>query len=150
MLAGFLLGIVHDRRLMREAHADIAIRWFIGCGLHDRLPDHSSLTRIRQRWGEARFREIFLRTVSACLDAGIAKGEVMHVDATLIRADAGWESLVDRHADAAAEADGESKKADTTDNGSKKASTTDGDACMAKGSRCPPRTLLQAAHGRRR
>ena len=81
MLAGFLLGIVHDRRLMREAQVNIAIRWFIGCGLHERLPDHSSLTRIRQRWVDARFRRIFERTVSACVEAGIAKGEVVHVDA---------------------------------------------------------------------
>ena len=30
MLAGFLLGIVHDRRLMREAGVNLAIRWFAG------------------------------------------------------------------------------------------------------------------------
>ena len=42
MLAGLLLGIVHDRKLMREAHVNIAIRWFIGYGLHEALPDHSS------------------------------------------------------------------------------------------------------------
>jgi transposase len=74
MLAGFLLGIVHDRRLMREAQVNIAIRWFAGYGLHETLPDHSSLTRIRQRWGPERFRRIFERTVKACLDARIAKG----------------------------------------------------------------------------
>jgi len=43
MLAGFLLGIVHDRRLMREAQVNLAIRWFAGYGLHEALPDHSSL-----------------------------------------------------------------------------------------------------------
>ena len=75
MLAGFLLGLVHDRRLMREAAVNVAIRWFCGFGLTERLPDHSSLTRIRQRWGEARFRRIFERTVAACVGAGIAKGE---------------------------------------------------------------------------
>jgi len=65
MLAGFLHGIVQDRRLMRgearpatgsrgEAErVNLAIRWFIGYGLHEALPDHSSLTRIRQRWDEA-------------------------------------------------------------------------------------------------
>ena len=63
MLAGFLLGIVHDRRLMREAQVNLAIRWFAGFGLNDRLPDHSSLTGIRQRWGPDRFRRIFERTV---------------------------------------------------------------------------------------
>jgi len=84
MLAGFLLGIVHDRRLMREAQVNIAIRWFAGYGLHETLPDHSSLTRIRQRWGPERFRRIFERTVRACLDARIAKGEIVHIDASLI------------------------------------------------------------------
>jgi hypothetical protein len=44
---------VHDRRLMREAQVNLAIRWFCGYGLHEALPDHSSLTRIRQRWGVA-------------------------------------------------------------------------------------------------
>lgn len=99
MLAGMLLGYVHDRRLLREAQAHLAVRWFIGYGLHEDLPDHSSLTRIRQRWGAARFKEIFRRTVQSCLDAGLAKGEVVHVDASLIRADVSWESLAERHAD---------------------------------------------------
>ena len=75
MLAGFPLGVMHDRRLMREAQADIAGRWIIDRGLHDRLPEHSSLTRIRQRRSEARFWTIFRRTVSACLEAGTANGE---------------------------------------------------------------------------
>src|SRR6056297_3248937 len=103
MLAGFLIGIVHDRRLMREAQVNLAIRWFAGFGLQDRLPDHSSLTRIRQRWGAERFRRIFERSVKACVAAGIAKGEVVHVDASLIRADVAWESLAERHLEEVAE-----------------------------------------------
>ncbi len=100
MLAGFLLGIVHDRRLMREAQVNITIRWFAGYGLFEVLPSHSSLTRLRQRWGAERFRTIFTRTVQACIAAKIARGEVVHVDATLIRADVSWESLGEQHADA--------------------------------------------------
>ena len=100
MLAGFLLGLVHDRRLIREAEVNLAIRWFAGYGLQEVLPHHSSLTRIRQRWGAERFRKIFARTVQACVAAGIARGEVVHLDATLIRADVSWESLAVRHADA--------------------------------------------------
>ena len=30
MLAGFFQGIVHDRKLMREAQVNLAIRWFAG------------------------------------------------------------------------------------------------------------------------
>jgi transposase len=100
MLAGFLLGIVHDRRLMREAQVNLAIRWFAGYGLHEALPDHSSLTRIRQRWGAERFRRVFARTVQACVAAGIAKGEVVHIDSSLVRADVSWGAIASRHAGA--------------------------------------------------
>jgi IS5 family transposase len=74
------------------------MRWFAGYRLHEQLPDHSSLTRIRQRWGEERFRRVFARTVQACIAAGLVDGETVHVDATLIRADVSWESVVERHA----------------------------------------------------
>lgn len=109
MLAGFLLGVVHDRRLMRAAQVNLAIRWFAGFGLNERLPDHSSLTRIRQRWGAERFRRIFERTVQDCVTAGIAKGEVVHVDASLIRADVSWDSLVVRHVEAVRSANDDAK-----------------------------------------
>lgn len=138
MLAGFLLGLVHDRRLMREAQVNVAIRWFVGYGLHEELPDHSSLTRIRQRWGAERFRNIFQRTVQACIAAKIAKGEIVHVDASLIRADVSWESLAERHVDEVATAN----EAETTVARSsqqtgrlKKICVTDPDASMATNGR---------------
>ena len=137
MLAGLLLGIVHDRRLMREAQVNIAIRWFIGYGLHERLPDHSSLTRIRQRWGERRFREIFQRTVRACLEAKVATAEVVHIDASLVRADVSWESLVERHVDEVMtenrgeeEVEGEKNRGGRRGK-SRKVSRTDADASLA-------------------
>ncbi len=97
MLAGFFHGVVHDRKLMREAQVNIAYRWFAGYELDEELPDHSSLTRIRQRWGEERFRKIFERSVTQCAQAGLVEGDVVHVDASLIRADVSWRSLVRRH-----------------------------------------------------
>lgn len=97
MLAGLLCGIVHDRALLREAQVNLAIRWFIGYRLHEALPDHSSLSRIRQRWGAERFRAVFQRSVGCCLEAGLVVGDVVHVDATLIRADVSWDSLALGH-----------------------------------------------------
>ena len=64
MLAGFFRGIVHDHQLMREARVNIAILWFAGFRLGEKLPDHSSLTKIRRRWGPERFKQIFLKTYS--------------------------------------------------------------------------------------
>ena len=93
MLAGLLCGYVHDRRLMREAEVNLAIRWFAGFGLNETLPDHSSLSRIRQRWGPKLFQRIFERSVEACVAAKLVGGDMLHVDATLIRADVSWSSL---------------------------------------------------------
>jgi IS5 family transposase len=137
MLAGFLLGIVHDRRLMREAAVNIAIRWFVGYGLHEPLPDHSSLTRIRQRWGAERFRRIFERTVRACIAARIATGEVVHLDASLIRAHVSWDALVVRHVEAVAEANSDDDAlSESRQSGKfKKVCVTDPDATMATNGR---------------
>lgn len=97
MLAGFFEGIVEDRRLMRRAQTDIAFRWFAGYRLDEKLPDHSSLTRIRQRWGAERFADIFEKTIELCSQAGLVNGATVHVDATLIRADASMASITKRH-----------------------------------------------------
>jgi transposase len=99
MLAGFFHGLVHDRKLMREAQVNLAIRWFAGFRLDEKLPDHSSLTKIRQRWGRERFKKIFQKTIQSCIDADLVDGETVHIDATLIRADVSWESLVTEHAE---------------------------------------------------
>jgi transposase len=99
MLAGFFHGIVHDRKLMREAQVNLAMRWFAGYNLEDTLPDHSSLSRIRERWGAERFKEIFQRSVKACIEKGLVSGETVHIDATLIRADVLWESITEKHAE---------------------------------------------------
>ena len=143
MLAGFFEGIVHDRKLMRQAQVNLAIRWFAGYRLHEKLPDHSSLTRIRKRWGAERFKKIFQKSVEQCIQAGLVDGETVHVDATLIRADVSWESLVERHAEQvmaenAAGPDGpapgpEAKKRGrprTVEKAPKKISLTDPDAML--------------------
>jgi transposase len=115
MLAGFFEGIVHDRKLMRQAQVNLAIRWFAGYKLHENLPHHSSLTRIRQRWGAERFLKIFQRTVRACIDAGLVDGETVHVDATLIRANVSWASLSTEHAEKVLKENQERAKSETQD-----------------------------------
>ena len=143
MLAGFFHGIVHDRKLMREAQVNLAIRWFSGFSLDDELPDHSSLSRIRQRWGEERFKKIFHRTVWTCIEKGLVSGETVHIDATLIRADVSWGSITEKHAEEViAENDHEVSEPSedtqpkrrgrprTRDRKPKKLSTTDPEATM--------------------
>ena len=115
MLAGILHGIVSDRKLMGEAQVNLAIRWFAGYGLQDKLPDHSTLTKIRQRWGAERFKRIFLRVVRQCVDAGLVSGETLHIDATQILADVSWEGVTTSHMDRVLEENGEAESEEWED-----------------------------------
>jgi len=142
MLAGFFYGIVHDRKLMREAQVNLAIRWFAGFRLDEKLPDHSSLTRIRQRWGPKKFYKIFQHTVQVCVEAGLVDAETVHIDASLIRANVSWESISQKHAEQVVQENpADERKAEDGDQQSdppskeKGCSTTDPDARLATSSR---------------
>lgn len=80
-------GIPSVRRLMQRVHVDLAYRWFIGYRVDEKLPDHSTLSRALDRFGDAVFNELFVRSVSQCQASGLIEGKVLHLDATTIRAD---------------------------------------------------------------
>jgi hypothetical protein len=74
----------------------LAHRWYLGYGLDEPLPDHSSLTRIRQRLGLAIFERFFEHIIELCQAAGLVWGRELFFDATKVRANADLDSLVPR------------------------------------------------------
>src|SRR5712691_5758728 len=62
------------------------------------LPDHSSLTRIRARYGVELFRRFFEAIVDQCQQAGLVWGKELYVDATKVNANASMESVKPRFA----------------------------------------------------
>ena len=80
-------GIASVRKLMQRVHVDLAYRWFIGYRVDEKLPDHSTLSKALDRFGDEVFNELFVRSVSQCQQSGLIEGKVLHVDATTIRAD---------------------------------------------------------------
>jgi transposase len=87
-----------ERQLMAVVADRLSIRWYLGYDLHEPLPDHSSLTRIRDRYGLATFRRFFEEIVQKCIDAGLVWGEELYFDATKVEANASLESIVPRFA----------------------------------------------------
>lgn len=51
IIISYLYGIESDRQLCEEIQFNLAYRWFCKLNLEDKVPDHSSLTRIRDRFG---------------------------------------------------------------------------------------------------
>lgn len=58
-LVMFFEGLRSERELMRVATDRLSVRWYLGYDLHEPLPDHSNLTRARERFGLAVFRRFF-------------------------------------------------------------------------------------------
>lgn len=88
-------GITTDRRLCEEVHDNLAYRWFCRLSLVDDVPDHLSLTRIRDRLGEEVFEAVFRRIVAQCQQKGLVKERCrVMTDATLMAASASLNSVV--------------------------------------------------------
>src|SRR2546421_4586787 len=97
-LVMFFEGIRSERQLMRQAADRLSVRWYLGYDLHEPLPDHSSLTRIRERYGVEVFRRFFDAIVEQCQQAGLVWGKELYIDATKVQANASRDSVKPRFA----------------------------------------------------
>jgi transposase len=95
-LVMFFEDIRSERLLMRHAADRLSVRWYLGYDLGEALPDHSSLTRIRTRYGVEVFRRFFEKIVEQCQQAGLVWGKELYFDGTKVAANAGKESLKPR------------------------------------------------------
>ncbi len=92
----FFEDIRSERLLMRHAADRLSVRWYLGYDLDEPLPDHSSLTRIRTRYGVEVFRRFFEAIVEQCQQAGLVWGREVYADATKVEANAALTSLKPR------------------------------------------------------
>lgn len=93
-----LLGVLYDlsdRELCDEIGMHAGMRWFCRLNFHDPVPDHSTLSRLRnERWGESGlFDRLMDEVVRQCSEAGLVSGRHLSVDGTEIRADASMKSV---------------------------------------------------------
>jgi transposase len=95
-LVMFFEGIRSERQLIETASLNLAHRGYLGYALDEELPDHSSLTRIRQRLGVDIFQHFFEQVVDLCQEAGLVWGRELYFDGTKVEADSHFDSLVPR------------------------------------------------------
>jgi transposase len=95
-LVMFFEGIRSERQLMRHAADRLSVLWYVGYDLGEPLPDHSSLTRIRTRYGVEVFRRFFEAIVEQCQHAKLVWGKELYIDGTKVQANASKDSLKPR------------------------------------------------------
>ena len=74
-LVMFFEGLRSERQLMQQAADRLSARWYLGYDLGEPLPDHSSLTRIRERYGVEVFRRFFDAIVEQCQQEKLVWGK---------------------------------------------------------------------------
>ena len=89
----FFDDVKSERELMRQVSYRLDYMWFLGFRLDDPVPNHSVLSKARHRWGPEVFERLFVRTVQQCVKAGLVDGSKLHIDATLVDADASKDSV---------------------------------------------------------
>ena len=90
----FYDNVASERELMNIIPERLDYLWFLGYGLDDAIPNHSVLSKARRRWGKEVFQRLFVRTIEQCVRAGLVSGDKLHVDASLIGANASKDSVV--------------------------------------------------------
>lgn len=93
MLLLFLYDVPSERELLRALPYRLDWLWFLGYDLDSTIPDHSVLSKARSRWGPEVFETIFVRGVSQCVQAGLVNGRKIHLDGSLVDANASNNSV---------------------------------------------------------
>ncbi len=94
LLLLFLDDVPSERELMAVIPERLDYLWFLGYGLDEEIPNHSVLSKARARWGQSIFEKLFVQTVLQCVEAGLVDGAKIHLDASLVRADASKDSVL--------------------------------------------------------
>src|SRR5580692_10373229 len=96
LLVGYFEGIESERGIAWRVADSLGLRQFLGFGLDEKTPDHSTISRTRRLMDIDRHREVFSWVLGLLAERGLLKGQRMGIDATTLEANAAMRSIVRR------------------------------------------------------
>jgi transposase len=96
LLIGYFEGIDSERGIAWRLADSLALRRFVGIGLEEKTPDHSTISRTRRLMDVETHREVFAWALAVVADHGLLKGKRIAIDATTLEANAAMRSIVRR------------------------------------------------------
>ena len=96
LLVGFFEGIDSERGIAWRCADSLSLRSFLGYEMSQATPDHSSLSRIRQRLDVEVHQEVFIFVLKVLAEKGLLRGRAIGIDATTLEANAALRSIVRR------------------------------------------------------
>ena len=97
IMVGFFEDLPSERAIAARCADSMSIRAFLKYELHEKTPEHSSFTVIRQRLGLEIYERIFALTLQALREHGLLRGKNLGIDSSVIEANASLRALVHRN-----------------------------------------------------
>jgi transposase len=94
LLIGYFEGIDSERGIAWRCDDSRTLRDFLGYSMTEETPDHSSLSRIRQRMDVETHQEVFTWVLKVLAERGLLKGKTLGIDATTLEANAAMRSII--------------------------------------------------------
>jgi transposase len=96
LLIGYFEGIDSERGIAWRTADSLALRGFLGLGLDEAPPEHSTISRTRRLIDLETHRAVFTWILQVLATADLVKGTTIGVDATTLEANAALRSIVRR------------------------------------------------------
>lgn len=96
MLIGYFEGLDSERGIAWRVADSLSLRKFLGYGLDEKTPDHSTISRTRRLFWVSTHSAVFAWVLKAARSEGLVRGETIAVDATTLEANAAMRSIVRR------------------------------------------------------
>jgi transposase len=96
LLIGYFEGIDGERGIPWRAADSLALRSFLGIGLEEKPPDHSTISRTRRLIAVETHQAVFRWVLELLAEKGLLKGKTVGIDATTLEANAAMRSIVRR------------------------------------------------------
>jgi transposase len=96
LMIGYFEGIDSERGIAWRCRDSLSLREFLGYGLSDAMPDHSTLSRTRRLIDLETHGALFSWILGLLTQEGLVGGKTLGVDATTLEANAALRSIVNR------------------------------------------------------
>src|SRR3954447_12369866 len=96
LLIGYFEGLDSERGIAWRTADSLALRGFLGLGLNEATPEHSTISRTRRLIDLETHRAVFTWILQVLATADLVKGKTIGIDATTLEANAALRSIVRR------------------------------------------------------
>ncbi len=96
LMVGYFEGIGSQRGIAWRCADSLSLRDYLGIGLTENTPDHSNMTRVRDRLPYDVYESIFQWVMKLASEKGLVKGKTVAVDTTTLAANAAMKSIIRR------------------------------------------------------